>query len=454
MPKTLLLADDSVVIQKLVGLSFANEDVQLVTTDNGDDAIGKARECRPDIVLADVVMPGRSGYEVCEAIKSDPELAHVPVILLTGTFEAFDESRARAAGSNGHITKPFEAQALVDRVNELLSAAPPAATPELETFDGFAIAEPAVPERLSAEGGFGVATENAGPPPLTDTDLLSAPLVMPEPDDGGFGDGEHTVAMLPDIAEDDLFATADTAAAMGADMPFEATDATPLIEDPITVPQPILDASDPLGAPASFDASAHLEQPGDPSPTTVIMSEGDRSSDDISFAEPIGPVHSLDHEAVHQDSGHTMRAGDLFSQPVGHEESDSGFDFGTAETPAPVDAGPEPIDDIALSEGLLGKPIRLDDEAPAPEPVHTQLVSPADEAGGGTASTGPDITPVMRDRIHDTLERVAWEALADLNETLVKQVLERVEAIAWEVIPQMAEVLVKEEIRRMKDQDE
>ena len=129
MSKKLLLADDSVVIQKLVGLSFANESIEIVSTDNGDDAVTMARELQPDVVLADVVMPGKSGYEVCEAIKQDPALAGTPVLLLTGTFEAFDEARATAAGANGQITKPFEAQALVERVNEVIAeaaAAPPA----------------------------------------------------------------------------------------------------------------------------------------------------------------------------------------------------------------------------------------------------------------------------------------------------------------------------------------
>ncbi len=128
MSKKLLLADDSVVIQKLIGLSFANEDIEIFSTDNGDDALTRAREIKPDVILADVVMPGLSGYEVCEAIKQDPELAHIPVLLLTGTFEAFDEARAASAGANGQITKPFEAQALVDRVNEAISAPPPVAT--------------------------------------------------------------------------------------------------------------------------------------------------------------------------------------------------------------------------------------------------------------------------------------------------------------------------------------
>ena len=124
MPKTVLLADDSVVIQKLVGLSFANEDLKLITTDNGDDALARAREEKPDMVLADVVMPGTNGYELCQAIKQDPQLTHIPVLLLTGTFEAFDEDRASQVGSAGHITKPFDAQGLVDRVRSCWRALP------------------------------------------------------------------------------------------------------------------------------------------------------------------------------------------------------------------------------------------------------------------------------------------------------------------------------------------
>ena len=131
MAKTLLLADDSVTIQKVVNISFASEDVTLVTVDNGDDAVERARETHPDLILADVVMPGKSGYEVCEAIKADPELRHIPVLLLTGTFEAFDEERAARIGAAGHVAKPFEAQALVNQVNRLLAEAPsPAPAPE------------------------------------------------------------------------------------------------------------------------------------------------------------------------------------------------------------------------------------------------------------------------------------------------------------------------------------
>ena len=137
MPKTLLVADDSHTMRKVIGMVFATEDMQLTTVDNGIDAISRARELQPDLVLADVVMPGKSGYEVCEALKSDPSTAHIPVLLLAGTFEAFDESRARAAQANDHITKPFESSNLLSKVKALLGIpagpndvmAPPRYTP-------------------------------------------------------------------------------------------------------------------------------------------------------------------------------------------------------------------------------------------------------------------------------------------------------------------------------------
>jgi len=131
MPKTLLLADDSVTIQKVVGITFANEDVELVTVDNGDDALVRARQLKPDLVLADIGMPGLDGYALCREIRKDPNIARTPVLLLTGTFETYDEDKAREVGANGYISKPFEAQALVDQVFAMLaqSQAPPAARP-------------------------------------------------------------------------------------------------------------------------------------------------------------------------------------------------------------------------------------------------------------------------------------------------------------------------------------
>jgi CheY-like chemotaxis protein len=129
MSRKLLLADDSITIQKVIGITFAHEDYQLTVVDNGDTALQKARQNRPDLVLADVFMPGKNGYELCAAIKGDPLLAHVPVLLLSGTFEPFDEQKAREAGADSWISKPFESQALIERVEGLLNRPQPTAIP-------------------------------------------------------------------------------------------------------------------------------------------------------------------------------------------------------------------------------------------------------------------------------------------------------------------------------------
>src|SRR5262245_58819867 len=120
MPKNLLVADDSLTIRKVIGMIFSTEDFQVHAVDNGIDAIHKTRELRPDVVLADVMMPGKSGYDVCHALKADPATQDIPVVLLAGTFEAFDENRARAARADDHITKPFESQVLLDKVKALV----------------------------------------------------------------------------------------------------------------------------------------------------------------------------------------------------------------------------------------------------------------------------------------------------------------------------------------------
>lgn len=120
MPKKLLVADDSVTIQKLVSLSFAGEDVVIEAVGNGDQAIEKIRELRPDIVLADVFMPGCNGYEICATIKGDEELSKIPVVLLVGTFEPFDEIEASRVRCDAHLTKPFDTSELLQVVHSLL----------------------------------------------------------------------------------------------------------------------------------------------------------------------------------------------------------------------------------------------------------------------------------------------------------------------------------------------
>jgi len=120
--KTILLADDSITIQKVVELTFSDGEYRVLCVGNGAQALRKIAESRPDIVLLDVIMPEKNGYEVCEAMRSNPATTGIPVLLLTGTFEPFDRARADAAGADGHLTKPFESHTLVARVEELIAA--------------------------------------------------------------------------------------------------------------------------------------------------------------------------------------------------------------------------------------------------------------------------------------------------------------------------------------------
>jgi CheY-like chemotaxis protein len=129
MPHTLLLADDSVTIQRVIELTFADEDIRVIAVGDGQQAIDRVTADPPDIVLADTGMPEHDGYEVAAFIKNDPHLAHIPVVLLTGAFEPVDGDRATKAGCDAVLVKPFEPQEVIKRVRELLgkSAAPTAA---------------------------------------------------------------------------------------------------------------------------------------------------------------------------------------------------------------------------------------------------------------------------------------------------------------------------------------
>lgn len=125
MPHKLLLADDSVTIQRVIELTFADEDISVIAVGDGRKAIERVQSDRPDIVLADVGMPEHDGYEVAAFVKGTPSLAHIPVLLLTGAFEPIDEGRAQAAGCDGVLVKPFEPQMVISRVKDLIAGRRP-----------------------------------------------------------------------------------------------------------------------------------------------------------------------------------------------------------------------------------------------------------------------------------------------------------------------------------------
>jgi CheY-like chemotaxis protein len=119
MTLKILIADDSPTIQKIVTLAFGCEDATVECASDGEAALDAIQAHNPDIVLADIVMPGYSGYEICRRIKENASLAHIPVVLLSGTFEAFDEEEAARLRCDGHLIKPFDTNELIETVHTL-----------------------------------------------------------------------------------------------------------------------------------------------------------------------------------------------------------------------------------------------------------------------------------------------------------------------------------------------
>src|SRR5436305_10264276 len=120
MKRTILLADDSPTIRRLVRQTFAEGSYEIVEVSNGEAAIKRLDEVQPSIVLADIYMPGKNGYEVCSYVRNHSTLGDIPVVLLVGAFDAFDEEVARQSGATANITKPFEPGALIELVKSLV----------------------------------------------------------------------------------------------------------------------------------------------------------------------------------------------------------------------------------------------------------------------------------------------------------------------------------------------
>jgi CheY-like chemotaxis protein len=188
----ILVADDNTNIQKMVVLAFQERGVEVIAVGNGEAAVRRLPDANPDLVLADVFMPVRNGYEVCEFVKKDPRFAHVPVILLVGAFDPLDEKEARRVGADGVLKKPFvPPDPLIAMVMSALEKNPKVA------------AELAKAKEVAAEALL--------PPALPEVPLKSEPKPLPEfPEPTaeeaaviyGFGKGVRAID-LDDAAEED-----------------------------------------------------------------------------------------------------------------------------------------------------------------------------------------------------------------------------------------------------------
>ncbi len=197
MSKKILLADDSLTIQKVAELTFSGSGYELVCVSNGQKALEKIAAEKPDLIFADVVMPEKNGYEVCEAVKGNPATARIPVVLLSGAFEPFDRERAERIGCDTIVSKPFDSQKLLALVGEIFARA------EAGGPQPFEAAAPAQPEPFEA--------------------------ARPEPFEAGEPDPFETVAAAPETGP-----LAIAISAQEADFLFDV----PAAEEPAPAPAP------------------------------------------------------------------------------------------------------------------------------------------------------------------------------------------------------------------------
>lgn len=121
MALRVLLADESSTIKKVVQLTLQDFDVDVRSVSVGLDVLSVAKTFRPDIVMADVLLAKRSGYEVCHDLKNDSETSSIPVVLMWSGFMEIDEQKARLSGADRRLEKPFDAETLRKMVRELVS---------------------------------------------------------------------------------------------------------------------------------------------------------------------------------------------------------------------------------------------------------------------------------------------------------------------------------------------
>jgi CheY-like chemotaxis protein len=185
----ILVADDNSNIQKMVGLALKDQGIDVVAVGNGEAAVRKISDVRPDLVLADVFMPVRNGYEVCNYVKQDAALSHIPVILLVGAFDPLDEQEAQRVGADGVLKKPFvPPDPLISMVKSALTRAgvvigaaeppPPTATTKTEPPPLPKMAPPPPPKVAPPlEIDSGAAVLSTRPAPLS-IDQADQPLAF------------------------------------------------------------------------------------------------------------------------------------------------------------------------------------------------------------------------------------------------------------------------------------
>jgi CheY-like chemotaxis protein len=429
MGNRLLLADDSITIQKVVAIIFANEEFELTVVDNGSAALDKAREIQPDVMLVDALMPGKTGYEVCTEIRRDPKLASVPILLLIGAFEPLDEDKAKSCGADATISKPFESQQLIDKVKELLeagktrkAAAPAAAAAQ--------VAQPE-PTARGAEDLWGDLSALDTMAPSAAAPAAAQPALQPaQPAQPAQAAPERAQA-APQPAPAAPSYAAPTAPAPQEEI-LEAT-----LEDDLW-------GAFELEEEEEAPAAAPSEVFGVVEPESEFEAEQYFTFEDDEAIAETGPALDLVEEPM-----------DL---PAAEPEPEELFGF-EEEVPAAAAAQPAEPEPFQLPDyepfSLEEEPTEL--EPFAPEPVEPEPIEPAATAWAETAPSPHAAAPQAAAAPQPAVATAApaagaaptlsEEALVEAISKISKEVIER---IVWEVVPDLAEVLIKEEIRKLR----
>jgi len=403
MGKKILLADDSITIQKVIELTFSDEDFEVVTVGNGRLAIEKVQETRPDLVLCDIIMPEKDGYEVCDFIKKNPATAQIPVLLLTGAFEPFDQERASRVGCDGFLAKPFEPQTLIAKVKELLNqggSRPSAARPA-------AAAPPSVP---------------AYTPPSP------APFKAPEPAHYAPASPPTAEAFVPEEPQD-LYGSVDPD--VGESMsPVTPEESATLRDSPATAESEFGAWSPPtVELPLETRAQASVESSQDePLFEEVFEEELPRTP-----PSPAGTASFSFQAAEDDDAGTRAFTAPEFPAPRTTAPIPPPPRAAASPPPAPSNPGPSHVSSPKWS--VNAPPAPTPPPAPAAPASFSDLTPAAAPAAGSIA--GEVAVP------KDMVETIAQRVVAQISEKVVRE-------IAWEVIPDLAEALIKQEIERLK----
>jgi CheY-like chemotaxis protein len=399
VPQTLLLADDSVTIQRVIELTFADEAITVVAVSDGDQAIERIEADPPDIVLVDIGMPGRTGYEVAQHIKQSPRLKHIPVLLLTGAFEPVDQAKAAAAGCDGVLAKPFEPQLVIARVKELLG----------RSADGAASVGPVVGNSAPS-----LSPESSGSPgsPL---DSWGTPT-SPSAEHKGDVPPSEQAARLDDYFDqlDAAFQTLGNARAEPPELPAAASPVADIIDWFGGRPAP----SGPAPDLALSTAGVEPQREPEPVPEREFVSEPEPEFEHEPESER-EPEHTPHADAV------TPTSPRFVSEPARQKTT-------VARMHEPV-SPPATLPPIALAFAAI---LAAEQHEPMPAlwPQWTTSTpstpsTPASNGGGAPSE--------------DVLEEITRRVLDRLSDRVVRETVEG-------VISSIAERLVREEIDRIK----